>query len=164
MPLSSPRATPQRIRPYREGPGECCRGCAKSRSSLCRNFPRARFPSCCRRRPPMPQTERLSKIAELFSSHPPSLETGLPLADQLVFGFFRGPLVCPSHFGAEQRQGIFGVEGELANGLLPGTAQGNVHAPVLCQCDGLQITQDFVSLLLAQVGMLFNQLLYLLGG
>ena len=31
----------------------------------------------------------------------------------------------------EQRQRIFSIERELANGLLPCTAQGNVHAPVL---------------------------------
>lgn len=68
------------------------------------------------------------------------------------------------HPWAEQRQSIFSIERELANGLLPGTAQGNVHAPVLCQGNNPQVAQNFVLLFLAQVGMLLDELFYLFLG
>jgi hypothetical protein len=64
---------------------------------------------------------------------------------------------------SEQRQRIFSIERELASGLLPCTAQGNVHAPVLRQRHHLQVLQDFVLLLLTQVGVFGHQMFYLFG-
>lgn len=40
----------------------------------------------------------------------------------LVLWFFLGGRLCSAYFGAEQCQGIFGVERELTHRLLPRTA------------------------------------------
>src|SRR5712664_1304038 len=118
--------------------------------------------------PPVSSRMVFSSLARNFES----LRRGCSSANTwpLGLGFLRrrwsGRFLpgCFTAAPAEQRQGVLGTEGEAANGLLTGSAQSDVDAPVVGQAHGQQVFQELLLLRRGEVRIVFEELLHLFGG